>query len=99
PARHRPLSDFRVLVLAEHPLSPTGSAVRAGVNRVAAALVDGGARVERHSPVLPDLTEAATLYAQLMISNVGARIPAEAYERLRTHAAGLSADDQSLDAA
>jgi amidase len=73
--------------------------VRAGVNRVAAALVDGGARVERHSPLLPDLTEAATLYAQLMCSNVGARIPAEAYEPLRTRAAGLSADDQGLDAA
>jgi amidase len=29
------------------------------VNRVADALVDGGARVGRHSPLLPDLTEAA----------------------------------------
>lgn len=44
-ARHQRLSDFRVLVLDEHPLIPTGSAVRAGVNRVADALVDGGARV------------------------------------------------------
>ncbi|MEV2225693.1 amidase [Nocardia vinacea] len=99
PARHQRLSDFRVLVLDEHPLIATGSAVRAGVNRVADALLDGGARVERHSPLLPDLTEAATLYAQLMCSNIGARIPAEAYEQLRTRAAGLSADDQSLDAA
>jgi amidase len=99
PARHQRLSDFRVLVLDEHPLIETGSAVRAGVNRVAAALVDGGARVERHSPLLPDLTETATLYAQLMFSNSGARIPAETYEQLRTRAAGLNADDQSLNAA
>ncbi|MET8876238.1 amidase [Nocardia sp. NPDC004604] len=99
PARHQRLSDFRVLVLDEHPLIATGSAVRAGVNRVAEALVDGGARVERHSPLLPDLTEAATLYAQLVFSNAGARIPAEAYEQLQTRAAGLSADDQGLDAA
>src|SRR5206468_10017756 len=99
PARHERLCDFRVLVLDEHPLIPTGSAVRAGVNRVAAALVDGGARVERHSPLLPDLTEAATLYAQLMFSNIGARIPTEEYEQLRTRAAGLSEDDQGLDAA
>src|SRR5262245_3001372 len=35
PARHQRLSDFRVLVLDEHPLVATGSAVRAGVNRVA----------------------------------------------------------------
>jgi amidase len=66
PARHERLGDFRVLVLDEHPLISTGSAVRAGVNRVADALVDG-ARVERHSPLLPDLTEAATLYTQLLV--------------------------------
>ncbi|MTE15695.1 amidase [Nocardia aurantiaca] len=99
PARHQRISDFRVLVLDEHPLIATGSAVRAGVNRVADALVDGGARVERHSPLLPDLTEAAMLYAWLLSSHQGARMPAEAYERLRTRAAEPIADDQGLDAA
>ncbi|MFF1875543.1 amidase, partial [Kitasatospora herbaricolor] len=99
PARHQRLSDFRVLVLDEHPLVATGSAVRDGVNRVAAALVDAGARVERHSLLLPDLAEAATLYALLMFSNTGARIPPRGYEQLRTLAAGLSADDTSLGAA
>ncbi|MEU0878265.1 amidase [Lentzea sp. NPDC005914] len=98
PARHERLRDFRVLVLDEHPLIGTGSAVRAAVNRVADALVDGGARVERHSPLLPDLTEAATLYTQLVISGSVARFPVESGEQLRTHVAGLSADDQSLDA-
>ncbi|GGN88419.1 amidase [Streptomyces albiflavescens] len=98
PARHERLRDFRVLLLDEHPLIPTGSAVRAGVNRVADALVDGGARVERHTPLLPDLTEAAVLYTQLLFSSSAARFPVEAYEQLQTHAAGLSADDQSLDA-
>ncbi|MFQ6397495.1 amidase [Nocardia sp. KC 131] len=99
PARHERLCDFRVLVLDEHPLIPTGSAVRAGVNRVADALADNGARVERHSPLLPDLTEAATLYMQLLFSGSVARFPVEAYEQLRASAAGLGADDQSLDAA
>ncbi|MFI5615042.1 amidase [Amycolatopsis sp. NPDC051903] len=98
PARHERLSDFRVLVLDEHPLIPTGSAVRAAVNRVAAALADGGAHVERHSPRLPDLTEAATLYMQLLISGSVARFPIESDEQLRTRATGLSAGDQSLDA-
>ncbi|QFU91096.1 amidase [Amycolatopsis sp. YIM 10] len=93
PARHERLGDFRVLVLDEHPLIPTGSAVRAGVNRVADALVDGGARVARHSPLLPDLTEAATLYMQLLISGSVARFPIDS-----DAAAGLSADDRSLDA-
>lgn len=96
PARHERLGDFRVLVLDDHPLIPTGSAVRAAVNRVADALVDGGARVERHSPLLPDPTEAALLYTQLLGS--AARFPVEEYERLRTRAAALDADDRSLDA-
>ena len=99
PARHERLGDFRVLVLDEHPLIPTGSAVRAAVNRVVDALVEGGARVERNSPLLPDLTEAATLYTHLLFSSSVARFPVEAYEQLRTRAAELSADDQSLGAA
>ncbi|MFI1071235.1 amidase [Streptomyces puniciscabiei] len=99
PARHERLCDFRVLVLEEHPFVPTGSAVRAGVNRVADALADGGARVERHSPLLPDLAEAAVIYTQLWFSGAVARFPDEAYEQLRARAAGLSADDRSLHAA
>ncbi|MEC3978308.1 amidase [Amycolatopsis sp. H20-H5] len=99
PARHQRLRDFRVLVLDDHPLIPTGAAVRAGVHRVADALADGGARVERHSQLLPELTEAAMIYAQLHFSGVAGSLPAEVYEQLRTRAAGLSADDHSLDAA
>ncbi|MFI1222555.1 MULTISPECIES: amidase [unclassified Streptomyces] len=99
PARHERLGDFRVLVLDDHPLIPTGSAVRAGVGRVADALVEGGAHVRRHSPLLPELAEAATLYTQLLFSSSVARFPVEAYERLRAQAAGLSADDRSLQAA
>ncbi|MFE3108441.1 amidase [Kitasatospora indigofera] len=99
PARHERLDGFRVLVLEEHPFIPTGAAVRAGVHRVADALVDGGARVERHTPLLPDLAEAATLYTQFLFSGSVAHFPVEEYEQLRARAAGLSADDRSLDAA
>ncbi|MFE3196125.1 amidase [Nocardia sp. NPDC059240] len=99
PARHEQLSDFRVLIIEDHPLIPTGSAVRAGVNRVAEALTDGGAHVRRHSPLLPDPIEAATLYMQLMLSNAAATLPIDVYERLRTDAAALQPDDRSLDAA
>ncbi|WP_297617173.1 amidase [Nocardia sp.] len=98
-ARHERLGDFRVLVLEEHPLIPTGSAVRAAVNRVADALVAEGAHVERHSPLLPDLAEAATLYTELLLANLAAAFPAERYELLRTFAAGVQPDDRSLDAA
>ncbi|MFE9320936.1 amidase [Nocardia sp. NPDC052278] len=98
-ARHERLSEFRVLVIDDHPLIATSSAVRAAVNRVADALVGGGARVERQSTLLPDLTEAATLYTQLLLANLAAMYPVERYEQIRTHAAGLNADDQSLHAA
>jgi len=99
PARHETLGEFRVLVLDQHPFISTGSAVQAGVNRVTDALVDGGARIERHSPLLPDLAEAASLYTQLLFSGSVARFPVDAYEQLRVRAAGLSADDHGLDAA
>jgi amidase len=99
PARHERLRDFRVLVLDEHPLIPTGSAVRAAVDRVADALAAGGARVERRSPLLPDLSDAATLYMQLLFSSAVARFPAEEYEQLRLRAADLGADDRGLGAA
>ncbi|GAB2843396.1 amidase [Lentzea nigeriaca] len=99
PPRHDRLGDFRVLVLDEHPFIPTGSAVRAAVNQVAAALVGGGAHVERHSHLLPELAEAATLYMNLLFSGSVARFPVDEYEQLQARAAGLNADDRSLDAA
>ncbi|MFF4341981.1 amidase [Kitasatospora sp. NPDC001540] len=99
PARHERLRDFRVLVLDEHPLVPVGADVRAGLARVADALADGGARVEHRSPLLPDLAEAAEVYALLMFSALGANFPLGMYEQLRAQAAGLDADDRSLAAA
>ena len=98
PARHEEIDGFRVLVLDEHPLVPAGSAVGAAVDRVADALIAGGARVHRSSPLLPELTEAAMLHAQVLFSDIGARFPLETYEQLRAHADLLDADDRSLDA-
>ncbi|MGI5499431.1 amidase [Lentzea sp. CA-135723] len=73
PARHARLADFRVLVLDDHPLVPTSAAVRAAVHRIADALTNGGARVDRHSPLLPDLADAATTYLGLLFSGSVAR--------------------------
>ncbi|MFK4089996.1 amidase [Kribbella sp. NPDC020789] len=98
PARHEQLRDFRVLVLDEHPIIPAGAAVRAAVTKVADTLADSGAKVERRTQLLPDLTEAAILYTQLLISSSPARFPMDSLEQLRTRVAALSPDDQSLDA-
>ncbi|MEU6559980.1 amidase [Nocardia nova] len=94
-ARHERLGDFRVLILEDHPVVPTGSAVRAALDRVSDALTAAGARVERTSPLLPDLAEAATLYTQLLVANVSANMPAERFEQIQTAAAALPADDRS----
>ncbi|WP_405021368.1 amidase [Kitasatospora sp. NBC_00070] len=99
PARHQELRDFRVLVIEDHPLIATGSAVRAGVNRVADALTDGGARVERHSALLPDLREAAMLYMQLLASSSVIRFPIEAREQVQARVAEVSPAAETLDTA
>ncbi|MFW0790617.1 amidase [Gordonia sp. CPCC 205333] len=97
--RHDRLDQFRILVLDEHPLIPTSSAVRVAVGNVAETLIAGGARVERHSSLLPDLTDAAALYMQLLFSGSVARFPVATYDELRDRAAELADDDRSLGAA
>jgi amidase len=99
PARHKRLCDYRVLILDDHPLVPTGSAVRTAVDRVVNALLAEGARVKRHSPLLPDLTEAAILYVELLMSALSAGYPADRYEQLKAYAAELNTDDQDFDTA
>ncbi len=94
PARHQRLRDYRVLILDEHPLIATGSAVRAGLNRVADALGTAGVRVEWHSPLLPDLIAAATLYVELLTSHAAAGYPVQRYEQLQIDAASMNADER-----
>ncbi|MFE3189819.1 amidase [Nocardia sp. NPDC059240] len=98
PARHERLADFRVLILEDHPQVPSSAAVRAGVHRVADALTTAGARVERQSDLLPDLTEAATLYVQLLVSGFAAGMPDEQFEQMRVMAAALPTDVPESDA-
>ncbi|MFE9427548.1 amidase [Kitasatospora sp. NPDC006697] len=98
PARHRELRGFRVLVLDDHPVIPTGAAVRAGVERVAGALAEGGARVDRSSPLLPDLAEAGMLYLLFLFSGSPARFPVETPAQVRERAAALDPADQGLAA-
>ncbi len=97
-SRHDRLADFRVLVLEEHPLIPTGSAVRAALERVAVALEKAGAHVQRDSSLVPDLTEGAAVYSKLLMSFLAARMPVEVQEGLGSVAAQLDPDDDSLSA-
>lgn len=60
------LADLRVLMLTDHPAAPTALAVRAGVERAAAALERLGARVDRASDLLPDLAAQHHAYAKML---------------------------------
>ena len=97
-ARHIALRDFRVLVLAEHPLVPTAADVHAALDRVAVDLTKLGAKVARSSPRLPDLALHGRIYSRLLTSVFGTDIPEPAYARLQEVARSLPASDSSLRA-
>lgn len=98
PARHNQLAGYRVLVVDTHPLIPSSVSVRNAINGLAAELSKAGAKVARHSSLLPDPVEAAQLYMRLLLSSMASNYPAEIYEQIRAQAAQLDADDLSLAA-
>jgi amidase len=98
PPRHEQLSGFRVLVLAEHPVIPTATAVREHIDAFAGRLAGAGTRVSRDSPLLPDLTNAAGLFVRMLLSVLGASFPEEVHRQVREEVAELEPGDQSLHA-
>ncbi|WP_371780921.1 amidase [Streptosporangium subroseum] len=98
PARHDDLAGYRILVVDTHPLIRTSAEVRTAIDRLASDLVAAGARVERHSALLPDQIEAARLYMRLLLASVAAAYPPDVYERARAAAQRVDADDVSLAA-
>jgi len=55
PPRHSTLANCRVLLLTEHPRARADSQVLSALDGLAAAIAAAGARVERATPLLPDL--------------------------------------------
>jgi amidase len=98
PARHEKLADFRVLLIAEHPLLPTAAPLRAGLEELSQKLAKAGAKVERETPLLPDLASSARVYMQLLNAALSVGYPDERYREIQQIAAGLAADDISLRA-
>ena len=74
--RHRRLADFRVLMLQSHPLAAIDGEVYAALDRVAGNLEAAGARVERQSDLLPDLTAAHGLYLGILMTAMSRGAPA-----------------------
>ena len=73
--RHTALRDWRVLVLAEHPLAACASDMRAALEGVAERLSRAGATVARTSPLLPDLEDVCNTYTTLVTTWLGAFEP------------------------
>jgi amidase len=96
PARGEKLSDFRVLVIAEHPLLPTSAAVGASLDRLSKHLAAAGADVKSEAPLLPDLGASARLYVKLLNAFVSAGMPDDQYQEVRSAAEKIPAADQSL---
>lgn len=87
--RHAALKDYRVLVIAEHPLVPTGSAVRDALEQMATRLEQAGCRVEYSSPLLPDLELIGRTYVKLLMAFFGANMPDAEYAQARERSAGI----------
>jgi amidase len=96
--RHRALRDFRVLVIDTHPLCPTAEVIRTALAQLADRLGKEGASVARQSPLLPDLAEATRNYMRLLGPVLTQGRPPQYYEQLRSLAATMGPDNQSLDA-
>lgn len=99
PPRHEALADYRVLVLDEHPLAPTGADTRAALATLAERLEGAGCKVGRSSALLPDLAKLGVTYFKLLMSFMGANIPEGDYARARDRADALADDDTGLQAA
>ena len=98
PPRAAALADARILVLTEHPMSPTDASIGDALEALAGALAKAGARVSRAAPNLPDLELTARLYMRLLLATLLARSPEEMYAGTLKAAAGLDPADTSLHA-
>jgi amidase len=85
-------------VIDTHPLCPTAEVIRTALAQLADRLGKEGASVARQSPLLPDLAEATRNYMRLLGPVLTQGRPPQYYEQLRSLAATMGPDNQSLDA-
>jgi amidase len=96
PARRERLSDFRVLVIAEHPLLPTSATVRKSLDDLSKRLVAARADVKHETPLLPDLAASARLYVKLLNALLSSGLPDDRYNEMRNAAEKIPAADESV---
>lgn len=94
--RHARLKDYRVLVIDEHPLTPTDASVRGPINDLAKKLAAAGCKVGRSSDLLPDLALIGRMYLQALMSFIGNNMPQTDYDAAAASAAALPSDADDL---
>lgn len=94
--RHATLKDYRVLVIDQHPLTPTDATVRAPLNDLAERLAAAGCKVGRSSDALPDLALVGRMYLQALMAFIGSNMPQPDYEAAAARAAALPEDTDDL---
>ncbi len=68
-------AGWRILLLSSHPFAAIAAPVAAALERVGEALAIAGARVDRQSPVLPDLSAEFGQYMPLLMTALSGGMP------------------------
>jgi len=97
-ARRKDLAGYRILLIDTHPLGPTSEDIRSALGKLALRLEKSGAKVMRSHALFPDLAETTRNYIRLLSPVLNQGRPPSYYEQMRSEAAALPADDQSLGA-
>ena len=95
PARFREPGELRVAVWADDPFCPVQPAVREHIESAAATLESLGARVDRAARPAFDPAQNHENYTMLMLSILGAEMPAAVRAQAQEAVAAAAADDMS----
>ncbi len=96
--KQKHLSEFRVLVLDQHPLYPTAPDIVTAIDKLANHLEKAGTTVLRKHPAPPDLSAITYNYCALLAAWFTLNMPTEVFQQMETAAKTLSDDDTSLGA-
>lgn len=79
-ADDRPASGWRILVMATHPFAAIARPIADALERIGTALETAGARVDRESPLLPDLSAQFGHFMQLLMTALSRNLPPDGSE-------------------
>ncbi len=96
PPRRRGLSDYRLAAWLDDPAAPVDAALRERLEAVVGELRAAGAEVDTEARPGFALADNARLFMRVMYGSMSSGLPEGQFEKLRSRAAGLAPDDDSL---